>query len=153
MSGLLAARLLALDVGSKRIGVAVSDHSGKFAFPLITLETQGPLQSATQIAALMKKEEAHGVVVGLPAHADGSESSSAKRARRLGDALKQLGVEIDYMDEWGTSLDARDALAHMSKKARQDKGIVDQAAAVSILTAYLQERAAKTRDTASTEEA
>lgn len=134
-------RLLALDVGSKRIGVAVSDHAGMLAHPLITLDAQGPFKDAQAIKALLAQVEAHGVVLGLPAHANGTESTSAARVRRLADQLTAAGVTLDFQDEWGTSLDARDALSHTGRKGRTDKGRVDQAAAVAILTAYLDARA------------
>jgi len=137
---LSAPRLLALDVGSKRIGVAVSDHAGMLAHPLTTLEAKGAVRDAQHIQALMLQEEASGVILGMPAHADGTESTSAKRVRKLADALQRLGVPVDFEDEWGSSLDARDALQHISHKVRKDKGLLDQAAAVSILTGYLARR-------------
>ncbi|MEW5850816.1 MAG: Holliday junction resolvase RuvX [Myxococcota bacterium] len=133
-------RLLALDVGSRRIGVAVSDHAGMLAHPLVTLDAISLRQDSERIVALARKEEAEGVVVGLPAHADQSESGSAKRARRLGEALAAAGLAVDYMDEWGTSLEAKAALAHLPKSKRREKGAVDQAAAVAILTGYLEAR-------------
>lgn len=139
---LTSSRLLGLDVGSKRIGVAVSDHAGMFAHPLVTLEAKGAPRDAQAIHALMQREEAEGVVLGMPAHADGSESTSAKRVRKLADALSALGVPVDFADEWGTSLDAKEALSHVApSKVRKDKGLIDQAAAVAILTRYLETRA------------
>ncbi|MBI5494286.1 MAG: Holliday junction resolvase RuvX [Deltaproteobacteria bacterium] len=136
---LTAARLLALDVGARRIGVAVSDHAGLLAHPLSTLEARGPFRDAEAVAALCSAEEAGGVIVGLPAHADGTESASAARARRLGDALRARGIDVDYQDEWGSSVDGEAALGHV-KAGRREKGDVDRAAAVAILTAYLEAR-------------
>jgi putative Holliday junction resolvase len=133
-------RLLALDVGSRRIGVAVSDHAGMLAHPHSTLEAKGPRRDAQAVATLCTAEEAAGVVLGLPAHADGSESTSAARVRKLAAALEALGLAVDFQDEWGTTLAAKEAMAHRVSRKRPEKGLIDQAAAVAILEIYLETR-------------
>jgi putative Holliday junction resolvase len=133
-------RLVALDVGSRRVGVAVSDHAGMLAHPLVTLEAQGTGRDAQAVAELCEREEAAGVVVGLPAHADGTESGSARRARKLAEALAARGLAVDLVDEWGTTVRAKEMLGHRGRN-RGSRGDVDQAAAVAILETYLEERA------------
>lgn len=142
---LSAPRLLALDLGAKRIGVAVSDHAGMMAHPHSTLEARGLTQDAERILQLCADLEAGGVVLGLPAHADGTESSSARRSRKYASVLTARGVAVDFEDEWGSSLDAHEVLREQGRNARGAKGLVDRLAAASILQSYLNRRAAARR--------
>lgn len=132
----LRGRLLALDVGNRRVGVALADPSGMLASPLMTLEAQGPKADAARIAALCAQHQATGVVVGLPAHADGSESTSAARSRRYAAALQAAGLAVDFMDEWGSSVEAAQRLGQAGR-ATADKGQLDRVAAAIILQNYM----------------
>lgn len=130
-------RILGLDVGTKTIGVAVSDPLGLLAHPVRTLRRQGVRKDAEKLAQLIEEHEAERVVVGLPYELDGSEGRSARLARQIGDAVQELGSPVTYIDERFTSVEAERQLisADMSRAGRRE--VIDQQAAILILQSYL----------------
>ncbi len=137
-------RVLAVDWGSKRIGLAVSDPTGLLARPLPTLAVTGAGRAAREVAAVARREEADLVLVGLPLNMDGSEGASAKSARKLGAALAGDGLAVRYLDERLTSEDAVRALRERGER-RPDKTRIDQMAALLLLTDYLEASARDAR--------
>lgn len=129
-------RVLAVDWGTKRVGLAVSDPSGTVARPLPTLSVRSARDAEEQVAAVAKREEVDRVVVGLPLHMNGSGGTSARRARRLGEALRKAGLAVDYLDERLTSEEAREFLRRRGER-QPDRTRVDQVSALLLLREYL----------------
>lgn len=134
-------RILAIDYGQKRIGLAVSDPLGRFAVGLPTLERTRKTDLWTPLAALRDQYGIHTVVVGLPRNMDGSEGPMAHKVRAFGAMLSaQLGCEVTYLDERLTSALAEQTLRAQGIAPSRQKGLVDQAAAARILQDYLDSR-------------
>lgn len=131
-------RTLALDVGTKGIGLAVSDPTGLLASPLRTLARKGVAKDAEAVATVARELEVVAVVVGMPFELDGTEGRSARLARQVGSAVaERTGLPVVYVDERYSSVDAHRQLiaAGMSRARRKD--VVDQQAAVVVLQAWL----------------
>jgi putative Holliday junction resolvase len=136
-------RLLALDVGDARIGVALSDETGTLASGLVTLKAVGPRKDAQAVAALVRGHGAAEVVVGLPLRLDGSLGSQGERVLAFVERLRRvLRVPVVTRDERLTSVAADERLAEAGVKRRDRKARIDQAAAALILQELLDERRA-----------
>ena len=131
--------LLGIDVGEARVGLAASDPGGLLALPVATLRRDH--EAGTDLDAVVAEvleRDAAGVVVGLPRSLDGSEGLAAERARRYAVALqRRLEVPVRLWDERLTTVDAHRALRASGVPGRQQRGVVDQAAATLILQAAL----------------
>ena len=134
-------RVLAVDWGTKRVGLAVSDPTGTVARPLPTLLVRSARDAAEQVLAAARREGAERVVVGLPWNMDGSGGDSARRARRLGEALRAAGLAVEYLDERLTSEEAREFLRERGE-TRPARERVDQVSALLLLREYLVSSAA-----------
>lgn len=132
-------RLLGIDVGSVRVGVAVSDPDGVLATPLATVARDADAGSDVRaIAALAAEYEVVAVVVGLPRTLAGREGQAAGAARAFADALgAALEVPIEYSDERLTTVVATQQLRQRGVKGRRQRAVIDQAAAVAILQGRL----------------
>ena len=139
-------RVLALDLGSKRIGIAVSDLTGTVASPLAVLErSKSRRHDYEQIAAYVRDEEAELVVIGLPISLSGAEGPAAKAARTEANALATLvGVPIETFDERLTTVTAERALAEAGVRGPARRRVVDKVAAAVILQAFLDRRTGST---------
>jgi putative Holliday junction resolvase len=135
-------RVLALDLGSKRIGVAVSDRSGTIATPLTVLARSGRTAlDHDRIRALVAEEEAELVVVGLPVNMDGSTGPAARAAITEAEALATVvGVPVELSDERRTTVSADRLLMAGGKRGPARRKIIDQAAAAVILQSWLDRR-------------
>ncbi len=114
-------RALGLDVGTKTIGVAVSDGLGLLAHPVGTLSRLGVKKDCEVLERLVRDREAGHLVVGLPYELDGTEERSARLARQIGEALGELtGLPVSYVDERFTSVEAERQLirTRMRRKKR-----------------------------------
>lgn len=137
-------RTMALDVGSKGIGVAVSDELGITAQPLTTLRRTSFKADIAALASLATEHSVTTVVVGLPRHMDGSEGASAAEARRVGDALlARTALVIEYWDERLTTVAAERALIEANVSRQRRREVVDQVAASLILQGWLEARAVR----------
>lgn len=133
--------LLALDVGTKTIGVARADTRALLPTPLTTLVRKGVHKDCLRLAELCTRHQVEAVVVGLPYELDGSEGRSARLARQVGDALAQLtALPVHYQDERFSTVEATHRLRAAGYSARQQKGRIDQAAAAVILQDWLASR-------------
>ena len=135
-------RLLGIDLGSKRIGVAVSDRSGTIASPL-TVITRAKTQRLDheQIARLVREEEAEGLVVGLPLNMDGSEGSAARAARLEVERMATVvGVPVFLHDERRSTVQADQSMAQRNMNAVDRRAVVDKVAAAFILQSWLDSR-------------
>jgi putative Holliday junction resolvase len=139
-------RVLAVDLGSKRIGIAVSDLTGTVASPLAVLErSRSRRHDHEQIAAYVREEEAELVVVGLPISMSGAEGPAAKAARTEAKALATLvDVPIETFDERLTTVTAERALAEAGVRGPARRRVVDKVAAAVILQAFLDRRTGST---------
>jgi putative Holliday junction resolvase len=132
-------RLLGVDYGQVRVGLAVSDADRKIAFPLATYERRGPDQDAAYFRTVVVDEAIAALVVGLPVHLDGREGQKAVEARAFGQWLgAATGLPVVYWDERFTTVEAESALwnaglTHKKRKARRDR-----VAAQIMLQAYLE---------------
>jgi putative Holliday junction resolvase len=132
-------RALGIDLGSKRIGLAVSDPGGVLASPLRTLERTRDVPAVhRQLAAIVAQEEIEVVVVGLPLGLDGSEGAAAAAARAEAAALADvLRVPVVTHDERLTTVTAHQQLQAAGVDGRRRRHLVDQQAAVVLLQAWL----------------
>jgi putative Holliday junction resolvase len=136
-------RVLALDLGTKRIGVAVSDRSGTIATPLTVLERSDRVATDhARIAALVAEEEAELVVVGLPLSLDGRLGPAARAAQAEIDLLAvALPVPVESFDERLTTVTADRTLMDTGMRAEDRRRVVDKVAAAVMLQAWLDRRA------------
>jgi len=131
-------RVLGLDIGEKRIGVAVSDPTGRVATPLAVVEAAPALGDGTGLRTLVADYEAELLVVGLPLSMDGSEGPQAARVRKAAGRLERsLGVPVAFADERLSSAAANRSMAEAGASERDRRGSVDMVAASLFLQAYL----------------
>ncbi len=132
-------RTLALDVGSRTIGIAVSDPLGVIAQPVETWSRVGRRRDVEHVAGVAREREVERIVVGLPIRTDGGEGPEAEEARRIADGLLGVleGVEVVFQDERFTTAQAERALIQADVRRRKRKQVIDQVAAVLILQAWL----------------
>lgn len=134
-------RILGVDFGERRIGLAISDPTGTIASPLPTLlRRRGKRPPVAQVARLADEHQATAIVVGLPLTLAGDESDWTRAVREFGDAVgERTGLPVHYIDERMTSVRAERTVRSMGlpKHRRQEKDRVDAAAAVLILQAHL----------------
>jgi putative pre-16S rRNA nuclease len=138
-------RALGLDLGSRRIGVAVSDSAGTMAVPLTTVARTGdPERDRRRLAELAVEEDAVVVVVGLPLSLDGRRGPAADaaeaEAEALGEALAAHRIPVEVFDERLTTVSAHRALAAGGARERQRRSVVDRSAAAVMLDAWLAAR-------------
>lgn len=130
-------RLLCLDVGDKRIGIAVSDPLGLTAQPLETYTRVGYGPDARHIARLAGEKGTQNVLLGLPRNMDGSEGEQAGKVRAFAEKLEQEGMQITFWDERLTTRSAHASLIESGLRRSARKSVVDQVAAVLILQSFL----------------
>jgi putative Holliday junction resolvase len=140
-------RIVGLDLGRKRIGVALSDVSGTLATPWRTLDGTGSVgevahRLVTVLSELADSEDGvGGVVVGLPSHLDGRPHEGATWVRQVADAVRlQVGLPVALQDERLTSVEAEQRLAVREHDWRKRKARLDAAAAAVFLQEYLDTR-------------
>jgi putative holliday junction resolvase len=135
-------RVLAVDVGTRRLGVAVSDPTGTVASPLTTVPRRTPAEDAKALAALAGEHAATTVVVGLPVTLAGREGPAAKAVRAWLDELAALLPELDLQlaDERLSTVAAERALVGGGVRRRARREVVDQVAASVFLQTWLDAR-------------
>jgi putative Holliday junction resolvase len=136
-------RALGIDLGSKRIGVAVSDISGTVASALTTVHRSSSRRhDHAEIAELVRDEEAELVVVGLPLSLDGTKGPAARAAEKEAAQLASVvGVPVAMYDERFTTVTAERGMLEAGLDARQRRKVVDKVAAAVMLQAWLDHRA------------
>lgn len=135
-------RVIGIDLGSKRIGVAVSDFTGSVASPL-TVVHRGKSKRADHdaIARIVREEEAEAIVVGLPLNMDGSRGSAAKAAVAEAEQISTVaGVPTHLHDERLTTVTAERALKEANMRAEDRRNVVDKIAAAVLLQSWLDAR-------------
>ena len=131
-------RILAIDYGSTRIGLALSDPTGTLARPLPFLPAKADARLAREIADLAKKEDVHLILLGLPRHMDGSMGEAAAKVQAFAAALGQAtSIAIKLIDERLSTVQASRQLQEAGRNARQQRGKIDSEAACVLLQGYL----------------
>lgn len=134
-------RILALDVGEKRIGLAVSDPLGITAQGLEVLKRQGKEADLARLLQVARKYHVQEILVGLPRHLDGRLGAQAPEIMELARALgAALGVPVTPWDERLTTAQAERVLIEADLSRRRRRQVVDQVAAALILQSYLDSR-------------
>ena len=129
---------LAIDLGDARIGIAATDDMGIMAHPVETIQRE-KVDPIERIAQLVEERKVRTLILGLPLHSDGSEGDAAAKARAFGEQLSARLPELPlhFIDESFTTLSAAGKLREAGRKAKQQKAVIDQAAAVEILNSWL----------------
>jgi len=136
--------IAALDLGRRRIGVAVTDAAAMGAHPVGVVERRSMAQDLAAIAAMLRDREVTTIVVGLPLNMDGSEGPAARAARLFADRMAAaLKVEVEMFDERLTSFEAEERRKGMPIKKGARKPAIDAIAATVILEGWMQSRAEK----------
>ncbi|MCX7750295.1 MAG: Holliday junction resolvase RuvX [Candidatus Bipolaricaulota bacterium] len=131
-------RALGLDIGDRRVGIAVSDETGTIASPHGVCTRRSPPEDALHLARLARELGAEAIVVGLPLNMDGTEGDQAKKARELAEAIAQeAGLPVHYVDERLTSAEVERAMREGGLSQRARKRRADALSAVLILQAWL----------------
>ena len=131
-------RVLGIDYGDARIGLALSDELGMFASPLPTYQAVSMRKSADYIAALAKEKEAGCIVIGLPLNMDGTKGERALKTEAFGRVVAKItNIEVVYKDERLSTVAAERSLTEAGLRREKQKDLVDAVAAVIILQGYL----------------
>ena len=138
-------RAVGVDLGTRRIGIAVSDSAGTLATPRGTVvRSKDAARDRRALVDLVVEEEAVVVVVGHPLSLDGSRGPAARAAEEEAEALTQLlvahGVRVELFDERLTTVSAHQALTAGGTRGRDQRAVVDQTAAAVMLEAWLDTR-------------
>ncbi len=132
----LAGRLLALDVGDRRVGLAVCDPLQTLASPLAVLTRRSRAEDLARLAQIAREQDAVGLVAGHPLNADGSAGPQAQQAARYAARVAAaLSLPLVLWDEYGSSQEAAARLAHAPRRRR--RAPLDAEAAAVILQDYL----------------
>ncbi|HEX5439609.1 MAG TPA: Holliday junction resolvase RuvX [Ktedonobacterales bacterium] len=146
MTGRMVGRILALDVGAKRIGVAVSDELGLLATPRTVIVRRSTEAALDEIVRIALAEEASLVVVGLPISLDGQLHSQARTVQRFGERLRRRleapGIPLVYADEMLSTVRADERLREAGVRPQRIRERIDAEAAAVILEEYLNQQRA-----------
>ncbi len=131
-------RILAIDPGEKRIGVAISDPTGALARPLTVIKHVARAVDAASIVQLAVDNEAGRIVVGAALDDEGEPTPQSRRAERLAEAIRlQTDLPVELWDESGSTQAARQTLIEMGVRRNKRRGHQDHLAASFILQSYL----------------
>jgi putative holliday junction resolvase len=138
---MLTKRVMALDVGKVRVGVALSDPLGYTAQPLLTLWRKSRGEDLRSLLRLIRKHEVSEIVVGNPLHMSGDVSPWAIKVQEFAEELrKRSGLPIQLWDERLSSVAAHEILDEAGHDQRNRKHVIDQVAAVLILRSWMETR-------------
>ena len=131
-------KILAIDYGDARIGLALSDESETLASPLGTYKSQSMRKDIDAIAALAKEKDAGLIVLGLPINMDGSYGERANKTESFGKVLEKVsGLKVVYKDERLTTVSAEKTLIDCNMRREKRKQVIDTLSAQIILQSYL----------------
>lgn len=137
MEPLIDLRLLGVDYGRRRTGLALSDPDGKLALPLETLSFRGLDDLAARLAEKAAEHEAGGIVIGYPRHLDGRPGDLAPEVESLAEKLRGRDLRVVFWDERLTTWEAERRLKEAGRSLRASRARVDAAAAAVLLQTYL----------------
>jgi putative Holliday junction resolvase len=130
-------RALGIDLGTRRIGIAISDSKGKVATPYATLERTNDEHDSKAIAEVASAEEAKLIVLGLPLMLDGTRGDAAAVTEAFAAKLKEAGLRVALFDERLTTKQAESSLKRRGMKGRERRAVVYNVAAQVLLQSYL----------------
>ncbi len=135
-------RILGIDYGDVRVGLALSDPTGSLAGGIGTIKITGMNNAVEQLAALVHEKDIHTAVIGLPLNMNGSAGASAEKIRVFGEKLETAcpGLTVAYLDERRTSILAADFMNETGTFGKKRKAAVDTLSAQIILQSYLDRR-------------
>jgi putative Holliday junction resolvase len=134
-------RILAVDPGTKRVGLALSDPSGTIATALATVEAEPSSTLAARLASIAKEHEAERVIVGLPRRLDGSRGPEAASAERLAAEIRAaVGLPVETVDERLTTAAAERSLIEGGVSREKRRQAIDRVAATILLQSHLDRR-------------
>jgi putative Holliday junction resolvase len=140
------ARVLGIDPGGKRVGIAVSDPTGTVAQPLSWIAAEPAATLVERLTRLAREQEAQELVVGLPWRMDGSQGPEARAARQLASQLRKTsGLPVTLVDERLTSVAAERALISTGERRERRRQLSDQVAAALLLQGHLDSRGRRGR--------
>ncbi|MBQ8135821.1 MAG: Holliday junction resolvase RuvX [Clostridia bacterium] len=145
-------RLLCLDVGDRRIGLAVSDEMRLFASPFGLIERVGWGPDVKKVRAAFDETAADYLVLGLPKNMDGTEGFQAEKVRAFAQQLEKAGMRVEFCDERLSTVEAEHALIEGGMRRENRKTHVDKVAAAVILQRYLDTNSQKTARNAGAED-
>ena len=132
-------RILGIDYGRRRLGIAISDEGGILASPLPAYERRGKKEDLTFLSNLASERKAGRIVLGLPLNMDGSSGEMAGEVAAFVEALhKEGGLPVLTFDERLTSVEAERVLVQANLSRKRRKGLRDSLSAVLILQGYLE---------------
>ncbi|MFN3973695.1 MAG: Holliday junction resolvase RuvX [Dehalococcoidia bacterium] len=135
-------RILALDVGGRRIGSAISDPEGRLAFPAETVQRCTLSEDVSAVLDLARRLQAQAILVGIPVSLSGQMGPQAQEVLAFVDALRQASpLPVETWDERFTTMEAERLLLEAGHRPSRDKAKRDAAAAAVLLQAYLDARA------------
>jgi putative Holliday junction resolvase len=139
-------RVMALDVGKVRIGIALSDPLGYTAQPLLTLWRKSRGEDLRSLQRLIRKHEVAHIVVGNPLHMSGDQSPWAAKVQQFAEELSaRSGLPVELWDERLSSVAAHEILDEAGHDRRDRKHVIDQVAAVVILRGWMESREQRER--------
>ena len=130
-------KVMALDYGDARTGVAISDSLGLLAGETAVLPSWNHQRLLEDVAELAKARGVETVVLGLPRNMDGSEGPRAEKSRAFASELEEKGLKVVFVDERRTTLEAHGILSEAGKKGKKKRQRIDAVAATLILETYL----------------
>jgi putative Holliday junction resolvase len=131
-------RILGIDYGDARIGIALSDELGILASPLQTYKSQSMRKDIDYIAGIAKEKNCGKIVIGLPLNMNGTEGDRVSKTKSFGSVLEKVsGIPVVYKDERLTTVQVERVFEQANVKKDKRKEIVDKTAAVLILQSYL----------------
>lgn len=134
-------RILALDVGTKTIGVAVSDELGITANGVTTIKRKDIEYDTAELGRIIGRYSPSGLLVGIPYRSDGSVGKRGEEIMRFADKLKKaFGIPVTYWDESYSTADAEKLLISADVSRKKRKKVIDKMAAVYILAEYLESK-------------
>ena len=136
-------KIMAIDYGLKRIGLATTDSSGTISQPFMVIKNRGPKKNVAMLGFVIRQEGVEKIVIGLPLYRDGNESPMCEQVREFGELLREkTNLEIIYVDERHTSSDAEEHIRENLGITNPTKirEMVDKMAASMILSNYINGR-------------
>ena len=134
------ARVMGIDVGSRTLGVAVSDEGGTVAFPVTVVRRVGLRRDIAALVELARGRDADTFVIGMPFELDGRDGPLAAEARVVGRKLEEEGFHVAFHDERMSTVAAERALLEADMSRRRRRRVIDKVAAALILQAWLDAR-------------
>lgn len=134
-------KLMGIDYGRRRIGVAVSDDGGTLARSVGVVDRKARPNGVDELVRIISAENPEALVFGLPLGGDDEETAMSKEVREFAAAVeRRAGIPVHFVDESYTSKRAAELMTHRKKKARRDKSLSDRIAACLILQEYIDGR-------------